>query len=288
MTATGGQASVEYAGLLALAAVIGASLALVAGPPLAHAVRTALVRALSAGAHNPAAIAPGAADIADVQSALRPGEDAMSPDAALLALAQRHGTGPAAEIADAILLAAARTAAPWLATTRVYRAWKRSADGPYRSTTTTGDRDVESPIGPPVVTWTTAGEQRRLLAIALAHHTEPAAVALDLVGSIPLAKVPVIAGVASARLLGKIAFEVLPESVEALHRAVTVVELLHSEEGGVPPEVGVGDVVIAWPVRRTFWRGGRSDRRRAVDYEHRVVLRPGAGGLQVVAEEIGT
>ena len=33
--------------------------------------------------------------------------------------------------------------------------------------------------------------------------------------------------------------------------------LRQKREGGVPPELGVGNVVIAWPVRRTFWRGGR-------------------------------
>ena len=92
MTAVTGQASVEYAGLLGLAAVLGAALALVAGPPLLGAVRNAFVAALSGRAHSPAPVVAGAADIADVQSALLPTTDGLTPDAALLALGRGTAT----------------------------------------------------------------------------------------------------------------------------------------------------------------------------------------------------
>lgn len=49
MTTAGGQASAEYAGLLGLAALLGATLALVVAPPLLGAVRDALAAALSRG-----------------------------------------------------------------------------------------------------------------------------------------------------------------------------------------------------------------------------------------------
>src|SRR6185312_5990269 len=114
MTAVTGQASVEYAGLLGLAAALGAALALVAGPPLLGAVRNAFIAALSVRAHSPAPILAGAADIADVQSALLPTADGLTPDAALLALGQRHSDEDAHELADSLLLAAARATAPWL------------------------------------------------------------------------------------------------------------------------------------------------------------------------------
>ena len=54
VTGVHGQASVEYAGLLALAAVLGATLALIAGPPLVHAVRNALTAVLTSHAHRTA------------------------------------------------------------------------------------------------------------------------------------------------------------------------------------------------------------------------------------------
>ena len=113
MTAVTGQASVEYAGLLGLAAVLGAALALVAGPPLLGAVRNVFVAALSGRAHSPAPVVAGAADIADVQSALLPTADGLTPDAALLALGQRHSDEDAHDLADSLLLAAARATAPW-------------------------------------------------------------------------------------------------------------------------------------------------------------------------------
>jgi hypothetical protein len=289
MTAIGGQASVEYAGLLGLAAVLGAALALVAGPPVLGALRNALVAALSGTAHRPTAVVASAADIADVQSALLPTGKALTPDATLLALAQRHGMARAREVADALLLVEARSAVPWIGTGRTYRAWERPEDGPYEPTapTVSGDRDVETVTGTPVVTWITLAERQRALAAALAHHTSASAVALDLVGVVPFGKLLVPSGVAGVRALVKVVLEDVPDGVELLHRGSKFVELAHSAEDEVPPEMRAGDVVIAWPVERTFWRDGRSERTPAIAYEHRVVLRPGTRGLRLIAEEVG-
>ena len=78
--ASTGQASVEYAGLLAVAAVLGAALALIAGPPLVGASRDALAAVLVRLSHGrrPQSHA-SAADIADVQSALLPGDERADP-----------------------------------------------------------------------------------------------------------------------------------------------------------------------------------------------------------------
>src|SRR5512141_1018354 len=106
MTSIRGQATAEYAGLLAVAAVLGAVLALAAGPPLASAVRDALAAMLTGRVERVAPVAPAAADITDVQSALLPGDEAVTPDAALLALGSRHGAAQAGRIAAAVLLSA--------------------------------------------------------------------------------------------------------------------------------------------------------------------------------------
>ena len=156
-----GQASVEYAGLLGIAAVLGAALALTAGPPVAGALRDAFASALSRGAAGSHQIVAGAADIADVQSALLPGEDARTPAAALVALGRRHAAAQADEVASAVLLGAALATAPWLGASRTYRAWSGRDDGPYKPmTTTSGDRDVEQPTGAPVALWVTVAAQR--------------------------------------------------------------------------------------------------------------------------------
>jgi hypothetical protein len=289
MTAIGGQASVEYAGLLGLAAVLGAALALVAGPPVLGAMRNALVAALSGTPHRPTAVVASAADIADVQSALLPAGKAMTPDAALLALAQRHGMARAREVADALLLVAARSAAPWIGTGRTYRAWVRPEDGPFKPTATTmsGDRDVETVTGAPKVTWITVAQRQRALAAALAHHTSASAVGLDLVGLVPFGKLLIPSAVTGVRTLMKVVLEDVPDGVELLHRGSKIVELAASAQDEVPPELRAGDVVIAWPVERTFWRDGRSERSPAIAYEHRVVLRPDTQGLRLIAEEVG-
>ena len=162
---TAGQASVEYAGLLGLAAVLGAALALTAGPPLAGAVRDAFASALSRDAPAQERAIAGAADIADVQSALLGGEDAPTPDAALVALRRRHAAAHADEVASAVLLGAALATTPWLGARRAYRAWSSPDDGPYESLiAANGDRDVEQPTGGPVAMWVTVAAQRRAVA----------------------------------------------------------------------------------------------------------------------------
>ena len=303
MTAVTGQASVEYAGLLGLAAVLGAALALVAGPPLLGAVRNAFIAALSGRAHSPAPVVAGAADIADVQSALLPTADGLTPDAALLALGQRHSDEDAHDLADSLLLAAARATAPWLGEARTYRAWIRPQDGPYEPIAgdARGDHDVESASGPPVVAWVTIDAQRQALAAALAHHTNRVDLGLDLIGLVPFGKLvrwsvdavahPVATGLATT----------LPKALEYDRNVADAIAVVHADDGGVPAGMRAGDVVVSWPVHRTYWRAGRSDPAPrafvghghesvplAQDYVHVVVLRPGDDGLAVISEGFGT
>jgi hypothetical protein len=300
MTAVTGQASVEYAGLLGLAAVLGAALALVAGPPLLDAVRNAFIAVLSG--RDPAPAIASAADIADIQSALLPAADGLTPDAALLALGQRHSDEETHELANALVLAAARAAAPWLGETRTYRAWLRTQDGPFEpgDAEREGDRDVESPSGPPVVTWVTLETQRQTLAAALAHHTSRTAVGLDVVALVPFGRVVRWAFDAVAHPVAR-GLVTLPKALERGRDASDAIALVHADDGGVPPGMRAGDVVVSWPVHRTYWRSGRSDPTpRAFvgfghgwvplwrDYVHLVVLRPEGSGLAVVSEGFGT
>lgn len=296
MMPVSGQATAEYAGLLALAAVLGATLTLVAGPPLAHALRDAFAAALGSDKRRAVPVAT-AADIADVQSAMRADEAAVTPDAALMALARRGGPEHAREIADALVLAAARNAAPWLGTPRTYRAWRRLQDGPYMlDANAHGDRDVETPTGPPAVTWVTVAAQRLALATAFEHHTRASTVALDALGVIPLGRIGSTLGRTFAVTARR-----LPQALDGLRTAPELIDLTSSDDGGVPAGLRSGDVVVDWPVHRTYWRDGREDTTPLVDlggglgshepardYRHLVVLRPGAGGLAVVAEGFGT
>jgi hypothetical protein len=297
MTTVQGQASVEYAGLLALAALFGAALAMVAGPPLVGAIRNALVHVLPGSAHQPALLIASAADIADVQSALLPTADAMTPDAALLALGRRHGDARAEEVADVLLLAAARDAVPWLGRQRTYRAWKRLADGPYHSGGIAGgDRDVEIPTAGPATMWITVADQRNALATALAHDTSPAAVTLDALAFIPGVGAARAAR-AAARPAARVSLRRLPQAADRAGTGSSVVDLVGAHDGDVPAGMRAGDVVITWPVHRMFWRNGREDATPLVDlgtglgshppardYEHVVFLRPGSTGLEIVAE----
>jgi hypothetical protein len=303
MTTVTGQASVEYAGLLGLAAVLGAVLALVAGPPLLDAVRNAFIAALSGRAHSPAPVVAGAADIADVQSALLPTADGLTPDAALLALGQRHSDEDAQELADSLVLAAARATAPWLGQTRTYRAWLRPQDGPYEPATgeVRGDRDVESASGPPVVAWVTVEAQRQALAAALAHHTNGIDVGLDVVALVPFGKLVRWSVDAVAHPVATGLLQTIPKAIERGRHASDAIDVVHPDDGGVPAGMRAGDVVVSWPVHRTYWRSGRSDPaprafvghghasvELARDYVHVVVLRPAAGGLAVISEGFGT
>jgi hypothetical protein len=310
-----GQASAEYAGLLAIIAVLGAALALTAGPPLIAIVGNALSAALGGEAAGPEAGLPTAADIADVESALVEGDDSLTPDAALVALQRRHPGGRAAGVAKTVLLAAARAAAPWLATRRTYGAWKQAGGSPYDAPgDVTGDRDVESPIGPPRVAWVTVAAQRDALMSAGAHHTSLATLALDAGGLIPGVRLVragtrvlragsrlVRAGARAERALAEAprALGRVPRTVDRVANGNAIVALLNVDDDKVPAGLRAGDVVIAWPVRRTYWRDGRVDPTPRVElgatssalrvraYWHHVFLRPGAHGLAVIAEGFG-
>jgi hypothetical protein len=293
-----GQASAEYAGLLALAALVGAGLALIAGPSLPGAIRDALISVLSGRPGAPASPPIGAADIADVQSALLPGADALTPDAALISLARRHGSDGAEAVADAVLLDAARAAAPWLGRQRAYRAWTTLGGGPYElPPEPAGDHDVEAPTGRAVVTWVGVSAQRRAVTAALAHHTNLTALGLEVVSMIPGARLARGAAALGAQRLDQALFERAPEAVHAARTGSGIVDLVSGDDAEVPAGLRAGDVVVEWAVHRTPWRDGHPDDGprvavgRAIDllppaqdYEHVVYLRPRQGGLEVIAE----
>ena len=290
MTGAQGQASAEYAALLAVAAVLGASLALIAGPPLASGLRSALAGALAASMGTSALAVPTAADVADVQSALLPGDAAVTPDAALLALERRHGKETAEALASVVLLGAARAFVPWLGRRRTYRAWIHVADGPYVSTgATADDRDVEEPTGSPTVTWVTVGDQRRAMTTATAHHTSAMAIALDLAGVVPGGGDRARCrrrGTAGARPADAAAESDRPGTQRATASSTCSTSTATRSRRACCP----GDVEVAWPVHRTFWRHGRIDPApritlgsvtsplTASDYWHRVYLRAAAEG----------
>jgi hypothetical protein len=301
MTHVQGQASAEYAGLLGIAAVLGAALALVAGPPLAGAVRNAFVAALSRSASAATPVVTSAADIADVESALLAGPDARTPDAALVALGRRHGAEEAGEVAAALVLSAARGTTPWLGASRTYRAWSGPDDGPFQPAgSSTGDRDVEQPTGAPVVVWTTVAAQRRAVAAALDRHPNALGLVLDAVALIPAGGLVRVAVRAGALPFERVALTSARDAIEATRLSVEAVHVVESDDGDLAPGMRAGDVLVAWPVHRTAWRNGGSDPapridsngfgsvRLIQDYVHLVYLRPGAHGLAVIAQGFGT
>jgi hypothetical protein len=294
MTGIEGQASAEYAGLLALAAVFGATLALIAGPPLVHAVRDALVAVLSGSREERSPAGATAADIADVQLAVSGGDDALTPDAALIALAERHGQERAAAISDALILEAAFDAAPWIRRPHAYRAWKSFSDGPYQedAATVQGDRDVEYPTASPAVAWITVAEQRHVLASLFAHQTSAVALVMDVLpGTGPLKFFR------GARRFTRVAVDRLPRAVDDVVTGTEVIDLIAADGEDVPPGARAGDVIVAWPAHRTFWRDGHEGKSAFVDlgsglgrrpapqdYRHIVYFRPGPRGLRVIGE----
>lgn len=296
MTSIQGQASAEYAGLLAFAAVIGATLALIAGPPLVNAIRGALGAALAGSAQAPAPVVASAADIADLQSALLATEAAATPDAALVGLTRRHGEARAREIAHALVLEAALAAVPWLGRSRTYRAWL--PHGPYEPAAgEAADRDVETPTAPAVITWVTIAAQHRALAAHLAHHTSAKDILLDAAGLIPGGAL-LRSGRLAASQATRVAIRV-PRAVDTAATGTEVIDLLHSDPEDIPPGARAGDVIVEWPVHRTFWRDGREDLSPiedlgdllggpapARDYFHLVFLRPGPRGMRVIGEGI--
>jgi hypothetical protein len=297
-----GQASVEYAGLLGLAAVVGAALALAAGPPIAGAVRDALLSALSGNSQATSGVPASAADIADVQSTLVVGENSLTPDAALIALRRRHTAQDAETTAASVLLSTALATTPWLGGRQTYRAWLRRDDGPYGPLTEEkGDRDTERPTGPPVAVWVTAGAQRRALDAALTPHPDLVAAAFDLFSIIPETGLMGLAVRAGARPFEALALTSVRDVVDGARTTIDAIDVVETDAGDVPPGMRVGDVVVAWPAHRTAWRAGRIDpapRRVAPhgfgsvplvqDYLHLVFLRPGAHGLAVIAQGLGT
>ena len=298
---TGGQASVEYAGLLALAAVIGALVALTAGPPLVGAVRDAFASALARGGPAHGRVATGAADIADVQAALLPGGDAPTPDAALVALRRRHTPAHADEVASALILDAARATTPWLGASLAYRAWASPHDGPYKAlVAASGDRDVEAPTGAPIAVWITVAAQRRAIAAGLAHHPDLAGLALDAVALIPSGSLVQLGARLSASSVEKLVATSARDAIEGARTTLDAIAVVESDDGDLPPGTRAGDVVVAWPVHRTAWRDGHIDPDPRIDshgfgsvhlfqdYTHIVFLRPGAHGLAVIAQGFGT
>ncbi|MDX6572525.1 MAG: hypothetical protein QOC86_1681 [Gaiellales bacterium] len=295
---SGGQASVEYAGLLGLAAVLGAVLALTAGPPLAGAVRDALVAALSRTSRAPLAVAVSAADIAAVDSALG-GAGATTPDSAIVALEDRHAPARAHEIASAVVLGAVRSAVPGIGRSRTYRAWLGPGDGPYESDgATADDRDVEVPTGSPVAVWVTVAAQRRAVAQALAHHVNLVGLGFDAVGLIPSGGLLRVAARSGLRSFGHVALAGTRGLLDTAQLTFEAFSVVDSHDAGIPAGDRAGDVIVSWPVHRTAWRDGHLDPAPKTlthggvaplvqDYTHLVFLRPGARGLAVIGEAIG-
>jgi hypothetical protein len=301
MSGAHGQATVEWIGLLALAAVIGAALALIAGPPLVDSLRQAVMAALSgsaSAAQEP--VVPTAADIADVQAALSPPGSAISTDAALLALARRHGSERAEHIAEGILLAQARERSPWIEHARSFRPELRLSDRFEAPDPGTSDRDVEVPTGGADVEWVTVAMQADAVAQRLNHHTDDTEVALDAASIVPVGNVARFLGEAG-ELAARIGTRWLARSQKTIELAQTgreVVGILQASDGGVPAGLLVGDVIVSWPVHRTAWRDGREDPHPLTDfghgfgrhelprdYRHVVYLRQIAGALAVIGED---
>jgi hypothetical protein len=289
MNGTEGQASVEWIGLLALAAILGAALALIAGPRLVGAVRAALVSALSGEGSRARTQAPTAADIADVQLALAAAGTAVTPDAALLALARRNGNLRATEIADRLLLAAARERAPWLGRSRAIGAAAHTASGAAASRE--GDRIVEIPLAAPTAAWVTVAAQHDALRSALSHHADRADVALNVIDLVPGLRAVRKAGGFLALLVTK-----LPKSIDHARDAVAMADVVTADDGGVPGGMLSGDVVVSWPVRGRTWHNGREEPNQRIDlgsstyetapvYRHFVYFRPTAGGLVLIGED---
>jgi hypothetical protein len=301
MSGTHGQASVEWAGLLALAAAIGTALVLIAGPPLAHAVRDALSAALSKGTReaDPPIVAT-AADIADVQSALSPPGRALTADAALLALARRRGSDRAGTVAGQILLATARERTPWLGRRRTYRPEARLGERFLLAAPGARDRDIETPTAAPTATWVTIARQREVLEHRLSHHTDKVEVGLNVASLVP--------GFEDVRMLGGAGGFAARSVARWLARGQKTAELaqagrdvlgvLQASDGGLPGGMLVSDVIVSWPVHRTAWRGavvdphpltdfghGFGSHELPHDYRHVVYLRPIAGGLAVIGED---
>ena len=285
MNGTQGQASVEWVGLMAIAAILGASLALIAGPRLAHAVRDALISALSGNPVKSQPTPASIADIADVQSALGPAGTALSPDAALVALTRRDGQPRAIVIAGRLVLDAARERLPSLGAPRTYFVPRAPGYAARAQIDTTYDRVVEVPLSAPTATWVTVADHEHLLAGALSHHTGRLEVGLNIVGFFP--------GFKAAREAGELGIDAVrwlgtrfPKSLNRFTTGVEVLDVVTTDDGGVPGGMLAGDIVVSWPVRRTTWHDGRREPLdRAPVYRDVVYFRPTANGLAIVRQD---
>ena len=135
-------------------------------------------------------------------------------------------------------------------------------------------------------------EQRRVLASLFAHHTSFAALVMDVLpgsGGLKLFR--------GARRMTQIATDRLPRAVDDLVTGNEIIDLIAADGGDVPPGARAGDVVVAWPAHRTFWRDGNEVPSAFVDlghgfgripaphdYRHIVYFRPGPAGLRVIGE----
>lgn len=290
MTGAHGQATVEWAGLLALAAVIGSCLALIAGPPLVGAVRAGLASALTGDAGpQRTPLAATAADIADVQAALTTTGTALTPDAALLALGRRHGARDARELADRILLAEAMRQIPALGRAVTYRPHPR-VDHRIAGRVPEGndDRDVETPTGPATATWVTTAAQRVALASVLTHHTSKVDAVLDVASLIPVPGSRKLAelGAGGVRYAARLIVRHAQDTFDDARTGLALADSLDDADDGVPGGLLAGDVAVSWPIHRQSWRHGAETRAStSSDGRHVVYLRATAGGLAIVGEE---
>jgi hypothetical protein len=159
---------------------------------------------------------------------------------------------------------------------------------------------VEQPTGAPVAVWVTVAAQRKAVAAALAHHPDLAGLALDVIALIPEGSLLRLAARAGSAPFEKLAVTSVRDAIDTARKTVEAIEVVESDDGDLPPGMRAGDVVVAWPVHRTAWRDGRIDPAPRVDshgfgsvplvqdYVHLVFLRPGARGLAVIAQGLGT
>ena len=179
MTGAGGQASAEYAALLAVAALLGAGLALMAGTAVArcrtHGIRQrALGRGASPGAnrrhrgrHRRCPIGARTCRTDAGRGAARTGRASWTRACRRRSPARSCSQRPARPNPAS----ARRTpTAPGRTSTTVRT--RRAVDG-------SEDRDVETPTGAPVALWITVAAHHRAISAALAHHTSLSALALD-------------------------------------------------------------------------------------------------------------
>jgi hypothetical protein len=269
--------------------VIGSGLALIAGPPLVHAVRAGLASAL-AGASSPrrATLVATAADVADVQAALTTTGTAITPDAALLALGRRHDAGESRALADGILLADALRQIPALGgavTSRPHPQVDHRSAG--RVPEGNDDLDVETPSGPATAAWVTTAAQRAALAGVLTHHTDrvDAVVGIASLASVPGTRKLTELGAGGVRFGIRFVIRHGEDTFSDALTGLALADSLDNADEGVPGGLLAGDVAVSWPVHLTSWHDGvERPASASSDYRHVVYLRALAGGLAIVGE----